>query len=132
MSNETLREALSYAVSLLSEVSSNFTREDDLPDALLPRIDIFCDQQDEDALSQPMPEAAQGWKLRADYEAVIDEYIEDYEMLGEAPDGRDACYTPNESDKALLKDAFMGFDFSSLFSVPTAAPAQPQAPRRLV
>lgn len=38
-------------------------------------------------------------------EAMIDEFLEDYEMIGESEDGRDACYAPNENDKALIKDA---------------------------
>lgn len=43
-----------------------------------------------------------------DLEKVIDDYIEDYEMVGESEDGRDAIYTPTENDKALLKDAILG------------------------
>jgi len=66
--------------------------------------------------------------LRPDYESIIDEYIEEYEMLGESEDGRECSYTPNENDKALLKDAFMGFDFSTIFNPPTA-PAQPDLSR---
>ena len=34
-----LHEVNQKLVGLLSEVSNNFTREDDLPDELLPRID---------------------------------------------------------------------------------------------
>lgn len=41
-------------------------------------------------------------------EANIDAYLEDYEMRGEDEDGRDACYTPTEGDRALLKDFVMG------------------------
>lgn len=52
----------------------------------------------------------------AAFEAAVRAYIEDYEMLGETLDGRDAYYTPNENDKALLFDAFMGFDFSPWMS----------------
>lgn len=59
----------------------------------------------------------------AAFEAAVREYIEDYEMLGETTDGRDAYYTPNENDKALLLDAFMGFDFS-----PWLITAQPVCP----
>lgn len=43
-----------------------------------------------------------------DLEKVIDDYIEDYEMVGESEDGRDAIYTTTENDKALLKDAILG------------------------
>jgi len=41
-------------------------------------------------------------------EQIIDDYIEDYEMLGEAADGTEAGYTPTEGDKVLLKDAILG------------------------
>lgn len=34
---------LNNAVALLREVSRCYTREDDLPDNLLPRIDTFCE-----------------------------------------------------------------------------------------
>lgn len=64
------------------------------------------------ALEAQVEQAAQPVVDFAAFEAAVQEYIEDYEMLGETEDGRDACYTPNENDKALLLDAFMGFDFS--------------------
>jgi len=54
---------------------------------------------------------ASGQEPIAGLEAAIDDYLEDYEMLGENEDGADVCYTPNENDKALIKDAFMGFDW---------------------
>lgn len=41
-------------------------------------------------------------------EAMLDEFLEDYEMIGESEDGREACYAPNENDKALIKDAMFG------------------------
>jgi hypothetical protein len=41
-------------------------------------------------------------------EAVIDGYVDDYEMRGETEDGRDACYTPNDNDRALLRDCIAG------------------------
>jgi hypothetical protein len=41
-------------------------------------------------------------------EQVIDAYLEDYEMVGEAEDGRDACYQPNENERILIKDAILG------------------------
>lgn len=47
-------------------------------------------------------------------EKAVAEYVEEYEMRGEAEDGQDACYTPNEREKALLLDALMGFDFGQL------------------
>lgn len=58
------------------------------------------------------------------FESAVREYIEEYEMLGETEDGCDASYTPNENDKALLLDAFMGFDFSPCLSAAPAAPEQ--------
>ena len=45
---------------------------------------------------------------RAMTEAMVDEYLEDYEMVGEDAEGCDACYTPSEDERALIKDAVMG------------------------
>jgi hypothetical protein len=42
-------------------------------------------------------------------EERLDSYLEDYEMVGESEDGRDACYTPTEGERHLIKDAVMGF-----------------------
>jgi len=53
-------------------------------------------------------------------EALIDAYLEDYEMRSETEDGQDACYTPSEGEKFLIKDAIMGL----LAEVPLK---QPQA-----
>jgi hypothetical protein len=41
-------------------------------------------------------------------EQVIDAYVDDYEMVGEAEDGRDACYQPTEQERIVIKDAIMG------------------------
>mgnify|MGYP003494943595 FL=1 len=41
-------------------------------------------------------------------EVIIDAFIEDYEMIGETEDGRDACHTPTEGERALIKDAICG------------------------
>jgi hypothetical protein len=41
-------------------------------------------------------------------EQIIDAYIEDYEMIGETEDGRDACYSATDGEKAIIKDAIMG------------------------
>lgn len=57
-----------------------------------------------EAKAQPLTELA--WDALT--EAFIDAYLEDYEMIGEAPDGRDACHTPDEGEKELIKDAVMG------------------------
>lgn len=53
-----------------------------------------------------MVKDAAAW--RAMTEAMVDEYLEDYEMVGEDADGRDACYQPTEGERALIKDAVMG------------------------
>lgn len=47
-------------------------------------------------------------KQPADLDQIIDNYVDDYEMLGETEDGRDACHTPTESERALIKDAICG------------------------
>jgi hypothetical protein len=63
----------------------------------------------------------------ADFETTVREYIDEYEMLGETGDGFEACYTPNDNDKALLLDAFMGFDFSPwLAAAPQPAQVEKQ------
>lgn len=70
---------------------------------------LWAAWRDRAALSSLRPQAVpmtDAWSWLT--EANIDAYLEDYEMRGEAGDGRDACYTPTESDRALLKDFVMG------------------------
>lgn len=74
----------------------------------------------EAVLAQRIKDLAQQQQAEPITEAVIDAYLEDYEMQGEAEDGRDACYTPSEGEKFLIKDAIMGL----LAETP---PKQPQA-----
>ena len=50
--------------------------------------------------------AARAWAALS--EPLIDEFLEDYEMVGEAEDGRDACHAPTEGERFLIKDAVMG------------------------
>lgn len=54
----------------------------------------------------PEPVGESGWVPPT--EADIDSFLEDYEMRGEAEDGRDTCYTPTEGERFLIKDAIMG------------------------
>ncbi len=42
-------------------------------------------------------------------EAAVDAYLEDYEWYVESADGREGFYQPNENEKAMIKDAIMGF-----------------------
>lgn len=59
----------------------------------------------------------------ASFEAFVDEYLEGYEMVGEAPDGRDACHVPTEGERALIKDAIMGLpDFPRVSAPATTLP----------
>ena len=58
----------------------------------------------------------QGLVLVQGYERLIDQYIEEYEFT----DGDSGYHDPSEFEQAMIKDALMGFDFSSLFS---SAPA---------
>ena len=58
--------------------------------------------------------------------ATIDEFLEDYEMICENEDGVDCYYLPTENDKALIKDAMLGFFSdapSKLYAAAGAAPA---------
>lgn len=60
-------------------------------------------------MAQAAPEPVgepRGWAPPT--EAEIDEYLEDYEMRGNDEDGRDACHTPTEGERLLIKDAIMG------------------------
>lgn len=41
-------------------------------------------------------------------EAMVDKFLEDYEMRGEDEQGRDACHAPSEGERVLIKDAIMG------------------------
>lgn len=61
-------------------------------------------------------------------DAQIDEFLQDYEMLGENEAGQDCYYTPTEGDKALIKDAIFGYFCdapSRLYSAAGALGAQP-------
>ena len=62
-------------------------------------------------------------RYHPNYEAVISEYVEDYEMIGEDGQGRDCGYTPNENEKDLIKDAFMGFEFKDVLDIASALAA---------
>lgn len=70
---------------------------------------------------------AQQPQAEAITEAKIDAYLEDYEMVGEAEDGRDACYAPSEGEKVLIKDAIMGLLAEAPLKQPQAeaVPLQP-------
>ena len=48
-------------------------------------------------------------KWNALTETALDSFLEDYEMCGEDEDGCDAVHTPTEGERALIKDAVMGF-----------------------
>lgn len=57
----------------------------------------------------PQAPALDAVKWNALTETALDSFLEDYEMCGEAEDGRDAVHTPTEGERALIKDAVMGF-----------------------
>jgi len=48
------------------------------------------------------------WAKPDELEQIIDGYLEDYELIGEDEAGRDGCYRPTETERGLIKDAFMG------------------------
>ena len=56
--------------------------------------------------------------LRPGYERLIDEYIENYEFT----DGDAGYHEPSDFELAMIKDAFMGFDFSTLYPPPPPTP----------
>lgn len=41
-------------------------------------------------------------------DAVIDDYIDEYELRGEDDEGRDGVYSPTESERYMIKDAIYG------------------------
>ena len=64
------------------------------------------------AAPQPAP-AAQGdaedaARWRVINEQFIDDYLEDYELVGEAEGVGDCSYTPTETERDLIKDAILG------------------------
>jgi hypothetical protein len=86
--------------------------------------------------SQPTaPAVPAGEAYFVSQERVIDEYLSDYEMIGETEDGRDACYTPTDGDRALIKDAIMGLlstdEWAALSAAPAAVPAVPEGMRMM-
>jgi hypothetical protein len=44
-------------------------------------------------------------QLRDEREAVLKDYVDDYEYLFETEEGADACYRPNERERILIEDA---------------------------
>lgn len=57
------------------------------------------------------PPSAGGDARKPDFaraEVVMQDYVADYEMRGEDPDGRDAIYTPTEGERLLIIDAIRG------------------------
>lgn len=73
-----------------------------------------------------------GFSLRPGYERLIDEYIENYEFT----DGDAGYHDPSEFEQAMIKDAFMGFDFSTIYTHPqparTAEPLADQEVREVL
>jgi hypothetical protein len=62
-------------------------------------------------------------------ESIVDEFVDGYEMIGETADGRDACYTPNERERLLLRDCIAGLlaEPEFLAALSRQAPAAPAA-----
>lgn len=60
-------------------------------------------------------------------ERFVASYVADYEMLGETADGRDACHTPSEDERALIMDAIAGLLAESDFLAMLDAAPQPPA-----
>lgn len=57
------------------------------------------------------PAPANGDARKPDFaraEVVLQDYVADYEMRGEDPDGRDAIYTPTDGERLLIIDAIRG------------------------
>lgn len=41
-------------------------------------------------------------------EQIVDRYLDEYELIGEDCNGLSGCYTPTDTEKALIKDAICG------------------------
>ena len=79
---------------------------------------------------QPQPAAVQEARDWVKIECFVDEFVHDYEMVGEAQDGQDAYYQPNDNDRALLRDCIAGLlaepEFLAMLAL--TAPAVPTEP----
>ena len=62
-------------------------------------------------------------------EAEIDEYLDDYEMVGEDDTGQEGSYCPTDREKTLIKDAIMGL-LGGLVHTETEAPGEKTQPGR--
>jgi hypothetical protein len=62
-------------------------------------------------------------------DALVREFVEDYEMIGETEDGRDACHTPTEGERALIEDALHGFLADDRYTALLAQMQQPSDER---
>lgn len=59
---------------------------------------------------------------------VLQDYVADYEFMGETEDGRDAIYQPNDRERLLIEDAIRGWDALDLPHSSTS-PAPPAGER---
>lgn len=73
-------------------------------DALIDELDAAAPNAA--PVAQGDAEDAARWRVIN--EQFIDDYLEDYELIGEAEGVGDCCYTPTETERDLIKDAVLG------------------------
>ena len=81
-------------IAMLREIENSWSQSDDVCKTAKEAADAL--------------QALERQKQPDDLEQIIDAFVEDYEMVGEDEDGRDACHTPTEGERALIKDAICG------------------------
>ena len=90
--------------------ANGFSVSQNFPDGLVfPKItgDLLAVVEKAAApVAQGDAEDAASWRVIN--EQFIDDYLEDYELIGEAEGVGDCCYTPAETERYLIKDAVMG------------------------
>lgn len=109
--------------------ASDFTPYD-ISCMLAEAKNCILDRMEHDAIGHiesAMAALASATTITQDWRAIekfTDEFIDDYEMRGESEDGRDACYQPNDGDKALMRDMLAGlFAEPEFIRLLAAAPA---------
>jgi hypothetical protein len=58
--------------------------------------------------AEPAAEPERDWLQPDALESIIDAYVANYDWIGEDATGADACHTPSERERVMLKDAMIG------------------------
>jgi hypothetical protein len=103
----------------------------DRVEAMLEAIDLpeWQAMASQRSAAEPSQSGSAGEADWSKIESIVDEFVDGYEMIGETADGRDACYTPNERERLLLRDCIAGLlaEPEFLAALSRQAPAAPAA-----